>query len=88
MIILIIIYCIPVFALTYKFLEDLVEGWFKDYGKLEIIAVYIFGCLLWPTGFIFGLNELISENISLKRKTEKENKRKMVCEVLDELKIR
>lgn len=86
--ILLIIYCIPVFALTYKFLEDLVEGWFKGYGKLEVISVYIFGCLLWPIGLIFGLIQCLLENVSLKRKTEKENKRKNVCEVLDDIKIK
>ena len=86
--ILLIVYCVPVFALTYLFLEDLVKGWFKDSGKLEVISVYILGCLLWPIGLIIGMNDCLQENMSLKRKTEKENKRKNVCEVLGEIKLK
>ena len=86
--ILLCIYCIPVFALTYLFLQDLIKGWFKGFGKLEVISVYILGCLLWPIGLIIGLNDSLQENMSLKRKTEKENKRKNVCEVLDEIKLK
>ena len=71
MMILAIIYCIPVFALTYLFLKDIVSGWFKGVSKLEIILTYIFGCLLWPIGLIIGLNECLLENMALKRKTEK-----------------
>ena len=84
--ILLIIYCIPVFALTYLFLEDLVKGWFKGFSKLEIISTYIFGCLLWPTGLILGLIGYLLDKKALKRKTEKENKRKIVCEILNEIK--
>ena len=86
--ILLCIYCIPVFTLTYLFLEDLIKWWFKGFGKLEVISVYILGCLLWPIGLIVGLNDCLQENMSLKRKTEKENKRKNVCEVLDEIKLK
>ena len=86
--ILLCIYCIPIFALTYLFLEDFVKGWFKEYSKLEVILVYIFGCLFWPIGLILGLIQCLLENISLKRETEKENKRKNVCEVLDEIKLK
>ena len=87
MMILAIIYCIPVFILTCAFLKDVVNGWFKDFNKLEIILLYIFGCLLWPIGLIIGLTEYLLENMALKRKTEKESKREMVCKVLEELKI-
>jgi hypothetical protein len=86
--ILLCIYCIPVFALTYLFLEDLVKGWFKGFGKIEVISVYILGCLLWPIGLIVGLTDCLQENMSLKRKTKKENKRKMVYEVLNEIKLK
>lgn len=85
--ILLIIYCVFVLVLTYLFFKDVFKGYFKGYGKLVVISVYIFGCLLWPIGFIIGLNECLLENTSLKRKTEKENKRKMVCEVLDDITI-
>lgn len=86
--ILLIIYCVPVFALTYLFLEDFVKGWFKGFGKLEVVSVYTFGCVFWPIGLIVGLNDCLQENMSLKRKTEKENKRKNVCEVLGEIKLK
>ena len=86
--ILLIVYCVPVFSLTYLFLEDLVKGWFKDFGKLEVISVYIFGCLLWPIGLIIGLNECLLDNKALKKKTEKENKRKIVCDVLNEIMLK
>lgn len=87
MMILAIIYCIPVFALTCSFLKAVVNGWFKGFSKLVVISVYIFGCVLWPIGLIIGLNECLLENMALKRKTEKESKREMVCKVLKELKI-
>ena len=69
-------------------MEDLVKGWFKDFGKLEVISVYIFGCLLWPIGLIIGLNECLLDNKALKKKTEKENKRKIVCDVLNEIMLK
>ena len=68
MMILAIIYCIPVFTLTYLFLKDVVNGWFKGVSKLEIILTYIFGCLLWTIGLSLGLNECLLENMALKRK--------------------
>ena len=86
--ILLCIYCIPVFALTYLFLQDLIKGWFKGFGKLEIISTYIVGCLLWPIGLIIGLNECLLDNKALKKKTEKENKRKIVCDVLNEIMLK
>jgi hypothetical protein len=82
------IYCIPFFALTYQFLKDFVKGWFKEYSKLEVILVYIFSCLFWPIGLILGLIECLLENNELKLKTEKENKREMVCEVLNGIKLK
>lgn len=84
------IYCIPFFALSYLFLEDLIKGWFKEneYSKLEVILVYIFGCLFWPIGLILGLIECLLENNELKLKTEKENKREMVREVLNGIKLK
>ena len=88
MMILAIIYCIPIFTLTCAFLKAVANGWFKGFSKLAVISVYIFGCVLCPIGLIIGLNECLLENMALKRKTEKESKREMVCKVLEELKLR
>ena len=45
-------------------------------------------CLLWPIGQYVGYDTYTMKNQSLIKRDEKENKRKMVCEVLEELKIR
>jgi hypothetical protein len=87
--ILLTIYCIPVCATTWLFIEDIWNGYFKDINFLLIIWLYILCCLLWPIGLIIGLyNEYLLKNQPLIKRNEKENKRKMVCEVLDEIKIR
>lgn len=89
MILLIIFYCIPVFATTWLFIADIWNGYFKDINFLLIILLYILCCLLWPIGLIIGLHdEYLLKNQSVIKRDEKENKRKMVCEVLEELKIR
>jgi hypothetical protein len=89
MIILAIIYGIPVFATTWLFIVDICNGYFKDINFLLIIWLYILCCLLWPIGLILGLHDkYLLKNQSVIKRDEKENKRKMVCEVLDEIKIR
>jgi hypothetical protein len=87
--ILLIIYFIPVFATTWLFIEDIWNGYFKGINFLLIILLYILFCWLWPIGLIIGLHdEYLLKNQSLIKRDEKEDKRKMVCEVLEELKIR
>jgi hypothetical protein len=86
---LLIIYCITVFALTYSFLEDVFKGYFKGIDKLVVISFYILGCLLWPIGVIVILcDDYKMKKQPLIKRNEKENKRKMVCEVLDEIKLK
>ena len=87
--ILLIIYCIPVFATTWLFIEGIWNGYFKGINFLLIILLYILCCLLWPIGLISCLyDEYLLKNQPLIKRDEKENKRKMVCEVLDEIKLR
>lgn len=89
MMILAIIYCIPVFATTWLFIENIWNGYFKDVNFLLIIWLYILHCLLWPIGLIAALyDDYDIKYQPLIKRDEKENKRKMVCEVLEELEIR
>ena len=82
------IYCIPVFVTTLLFINDICTGRFKGINFLLIIWLYILMCLLWPIGQYVGYDTYTMKNQSLIKRDEKENKRKMVCEVLEELKIR
>ena len=87
--ILLIIYCIPLFATTYLFILNIYAGYFKDINFLLIIWLYILHCLLWPIGLIVTLyDDYKMKNQPLIKRDGKEDKRKMVCEVLEELKIR
>ena len=89
MIILAIIYCIIFCATTYLFILNICAGYFKDVNFLLIIWLYILHCLLWPIGLIVTLyDDYKMKNQPLIKRDEKEDKRKMVCEVLEELKIR
>ena len=87
--ILLNIYCIPVFVTTLLFINDICTRRFKGIDFLLIIWLYILMCLLWPIGLlIVGCDTYTMKNQPLIKRDEKENKRKMVCEVLEELKIR
>jgi hypothetical protein len=89
--ILLIIYCIPVCVTTLLFIDDICAGYFKGINFLWIILLYILWSLLWPISLIIGICECLLENKtnrSLIKRDEKEDKRKMVCEVLEELKLR
>ena len=87
--ILAIIYCIPLCVATLLFIDDIYRGYFKGINFLLIIWSYILCCLLWPIGLIVLLyNDYKMKKQPLIKRDEKENKRKMVCEVLEELKIR
>lgn len=87
--ILAILYCIPVCAATWLFIDDICNGYFKGINFLLIILSYILCCLLWPIGIIVILcDEYEMKKQPLIKRDEKENKRKMVCDVLDEIKIR
>jgi hypothetical protein len=89
MMILAIIYCIPVCATTLLFIDDICAGYFKGINFLLIIWLYILYCLLWPIGAIVTLyDDNKMKKQPLIKRDEKEDKRKMVCEVLEELKIR
>jgi hypothetical protein len=85
-----IIYCIPFGVATLLFIDVICAGYFKGINFLLIIWLYILLCLLWPIGVIVALlyGDYEMKNQPLIKKDEKENKRKMVCEVLEELKIR
>lgn len=87
--ILAILYCIPVCAATWLFIDDICNGYFKGIKLPLIFSFYILFCLLWPIGIIAILyDDYKMKNQPLIKRDEKENKRKMVCEVLDEIKIR
>jgi hypothetical protein len=87
--ILLCIYCVPIFATTWLFILDICDGYSKDVNFLLIIWLYILYCLLWPIGAIIILcDEYKMKNQPLIKRDEKENKRKIVCEVLRELKLR
>jgi hypothetical protein len=87
--ILLIIYCIIFCVTTYLFILDICDGYFKDVNFLLIIWLYILCCLLWPIGLIVSLyDDYKMKKQPLIKRDEKENKRKMVCDVLEELKIR
>lgn len=89
MMIFLIIYCIPVCVTTLLFIADICAGCFKGINFLLIILLYILFCWLWPIGIIAVLcDDYEMKNKPLIKRDEKENKRKMVCEVLEELKIR
>ena len=89
MILLIIIYCIIACVTTYLFMLDICDGYFKNVNFSVIILLYILCCPLWPIGLLIGVyDEYFLKNKSLIKSDEKENKRKIVCEVLEELKIR
>lgn len=86
MMILAIIYFIPLCVTTLLFIDDICAGYFKGINFLLIIWLYILCCLLWPIGILYDDYEM--KNQPLIKRDKKENKRKMVCEVLEELKIR
>jgi hypothetical protein len=70
-------------------LKDVFKGYFKGIDKSVIISLYILICLLWPIGIIAILcDEHEMKNKPLTKRDENENKRKNVCEVLAELKLR
>jgi hypothetical protein len=89
MMILAIIYFIPVCATTMLFIANICAGYFKGINFLLIILLYILFCWLWPISIIAILcDDYEMKNKPLIKRDEKEDKRKMVCEVLEELKIR
>jgi hypothetical protein len=89
MMILAIIYFIPVCAITVLFIANICAGYFKGINFLLIILLYILFCWLWPISIIAVLcDDYEMKNKPLIKRDEKEDKRKMVCEVLEELKLR
>ena len=87
--ILLCIYCILLCGTTCLFILDICNGYFKNVNFSLIILLYIVCCLLWPIGFIVGLYDYYKmKNQSPIKRDEKENRRKLICELLDEIKLK
>lgn len=86
--ILLCIYCILLCGTTCLFILDICNGYFKNVKFSLIILLYILCCLLWPISVIVVLYDYCKMKDQSIKRDEKEDRRKMICELLDEIKIK